>query len=45
MNLLLEQPQICQKMGQNGKAYVQEEYNWNTVIDRFETALKKFELL
>jgi glycosyltransferase involved in cell wall biosynthesis len=42
LDLLMEQPQLLPTMAENGRNYVQTEYNWNTVIDRFESAMKKF---
>jgi len=45
LNLLTEQPELCRVMGENGKKYVEAEYSWDRVIERFEAALKKFGFL
>lgn len=34
VNYLLEHPDICKKMGINGKKYVDENYRWNIIIDK-----------
>lgn len=35
LNYLLEHPQIADEMGQNGSAYVKENFSWDTVSQRY----------
>ena len=42
LNFLLANESAASKMGANGKAYVQREYNWQRVIANFNNALLKF---
>ena len=40
---LLSHPVQRQRMGENGKHYVEREYNWSAVLGRFESALAFWE--
>ena len=42
VNFLLDNSEIRLKMGRNGKKYVRENYNWETVVKRFRKALERF---
>lgn len=42
VNLLLNNPQVSDQMGKNGREYVEENFSWDAVLDRFEDSLKKF---
>lgn len=35
LNYLLLHPQICEKMGKNGKKYVDENYQWPVILKKF----------
>jgi glycosyltransferase involved in cell wall biosynthesis len=35
-----DNPQACQRLGAQGKAYVRREYNWPTVLGRFREGLE-----
>ncbi len=39
---LLREPSLVGELGQNGYEYVQREYSWPAVLNRFEMALAKF---
>jgi len=40
LDLLLGSPSLRATMGQNGRRYVVSNFNWDTVVDRFEEALQ-----
>lgn len=40
LNLLLNSLQLRQKMGENGKSYVQKNYTWDTVIEKYKYYLE-----
>lgn len=40
LDLLLNDESLRRKLGDNGKRYVQTEYNWDVVLKRFEMALE-----
>jgi glycosyltransferase involved in cell wall biosynthesis len=42
IDLLINDKKISEKMGYNGRKYVVETYNWDTVIKRFFNALNGF---
>ena len=35
LNYLLLHPEICKKMGENGKNYVEENYQWSVILKKF----------
>lgn len=35
LNYLLMNPEICEKMGKNGKQYVEEHYQWPVILQKF----------
>ncbi|MCB0320834.1 MAG: glycosyltransferase, partial [Bdellovibrionales bacterium] len=37
---LLENSEIARELGSRGKRYVEEEYRWSAVLERFESALQ-----
>ena len=37
MSLLLSDERLCEQLGQNGKNFVRENYNWDKVINNFST--------
>lgn len=39
VNYLLDNPEMAEKMGQSGYQYVESNYQWNIVLDRFEETL------
>lgn len=39
LNLLLEEPDLGARLGDNGRAYVAREYSWPAVLARFDAAL------
>jgi glycosyltransferase involved in cell wall biosynthesis len=39
VNWLLQNPSMADAIGRSGRAYVEENYNWNAVLDRFEATL------
>lgn len=42
LSLLLDQPEIARRMGQNGRKYVLTNYSWEAVIRRFKSALREW---
>jgi len=42
LSLLLTNRQLAATLGKNGAEYVRKEYNWNTVMGRFEEGLANF---
>jgi len=42
VNYLKNNPAIADKMGQNGRDYVKNEYSWEAVLKRFEESVNKF---
>ncbi len=40
LNYLLTESSVGEKMGKNGRRYVQENYNWNTIINKYIALLK-----
>jgi glycosyltransferase involved in cell wall biosynthesis len=38
--MLLENPELANEMGMNGRKYVEQQYEWNNVISNVETTLK-----
>lgn len=45
MDLLLEDGLIRQRLGENGRAYVCQEYGWSQVLERFQAALHVWDKL
>ena len=43
LNFFLNNPAIVKKMGESGRQYVQQFFNWNSVLKRFQSALEKFQ--
>ncbi len=41
LELLVADPALADAMGAAGKAYVEREYDWNTVLDRYEALLER----
>jgi glycosyltransferase involved in cell wall biosynthesis len=37
---LLAAPELCEALGRNGRAYVEREYSWKAVLNRFDDALR-----
>jgi len=35
LDLLLSRPDICNELGNNGKKYIERDYNWSNVISKF----------
>lgn len=42
VDLLLADEPLRKRMAENGKQYVQTEYNWDAVLERFQTALTQW---
>jgi glycosyltransferase involved in cell wall biosynthesis len=42
LGLLLEQPALRDEMGDNGRTYVLERYQWDDVIDRFVGSVSRW---
>ena len=42
LNFFLREKDLTDRMGQNGKSYVEKNFSWEAVLDRFEAALDKF---
>lgn len=40
VDLLLDEPRVADAMGRAGRAYVEREYSWPTVLDRYEALLE-----
>ena len=45
MDLLLANPALRTRLGQNGHGYVRTEYTWNSVLERFARSLATWRLL
>jgi len=39
LKLLITKPDVANVLGQQGRSYVEKEFNWRAVIERFKTAL------
>ena len=39
VNYLLENPTVADQMGQSGYQYIESNYDWNIVLERFEETL------
>ena len=39
--MLLADPALADAMGAAGKAYVEREYTWDVVLDRYEALLER----
>ena len=35
VDYLLQHEDVCRIMGNNGRSYVKEQFNWNTVVGRY----------
>ena len=44
LNLLLERPELADRLGRNGRAYVEREYSWAACLERFEATMGRFGL-
>lgn len=44
LSLLLEQPELRDEMGENGRAYVLERYRWDDVIDHLASSISRWAL-
>jgi len=44
LNLLLDQPALADRLGQNGRSHVLTEYSWAACLERFESAMRTFGL-
>jgi glycosyltransferase involved in cell wall biosynthesis len=44
LNLLLDEPGLADRLGQNGRAYVAREFSWAACLERFDAATRKFGL-
>jgi len=42
LNFFLREKELADRMGENGRRYVEKNYSWPAVLDRFEEALDKF---
>jgi glycosyltransferase involved in cell wall biosynthesis len=42
LNFFLKEKELSTLMGKNGKTYVEKNFSWEAVLDRFEEALDKF---
>lgn len=42
VDFFLDNPDVADKMGLNGQAYVIENYSWEAVLNRFNNAIKRF---
>jgi len=38
---LLDHPDLRSALGRNGRAYIEREYRWPTVLDRYEELLRR----
>ncbi len=45
IDYLLAQPEVAGAMGENGRSYVEREYSWPVVVERFKNSLNKFSLM
>jgi glycosyltransferase involved in cell wall biosynthesis len=43
LNFFSSNPGLGCRMGANGKRYVEENYSWDKVVERFKSALEKFD--
>ena len=41
VEMLVEDPALADTMGAAGRAYVEREYTWDTVLDRYEALLER----
>ena len=44
LNLLLDQPQLADRLGQNGHTHVLKQYSWPACLNRVQAAMQKFGL-
>ncbi len=44
LNLLLEQPDLADRLAENGRAYVLNELSWSRGLERFHATMQKFRL-
>lgn len=44
VNLLLEQPDLADRLGRNGRRHVLDTYSWAACLERFDAAMRKFGL-
>jgi len=44
LNLFLERPELADRLGHNGLAYVLKEYSWSSSLERFHAVMGKFGL-
>lgn len=42
LNRLLSSPSLCRKLGENGKKYVQNYYNWNITLNRIDEIMRDY---
>ena len=42
LNLLLTEPEIAAKMGENGRSYTTKHYTWPLILDRLENFLREW---
>jgi glycosyltransferase involved in cell wall biosynthesis len=45
LNLLLGRPELGDRLGRNGRAYVLDELSWSSCLERFDVAMRKFGLM
>jgi glycosyltransferase involved in cell wall biosynthesis len=43
LNFFLNNPATVKKMGESGRRYVEQFFNWEIVLNRFQAALEKFQ--
>jgi len=41
LDRLLASPDLCAKLGANGRAYVEREFSWDAVLKRFDAAIER----
>ncbi len=41
MEYLFSHPKVCQQMGENGRRYVQENYQWDVIVGRLSDLVEK----
>lgn len=41
LGLLLEHPERCRALGDNGRRYIAEQYSWDAVLGRYESLLER----
>ncbi len=44
LNLLLERPELADRLARNGRAYVLDELSWSRGLERFHATMQKFRL-